>query len=112
RLDRREIDTGTHLAAAASSVDEMQHVSLVVDTALEKARDQLAIDALENLRHARMDGDRARRRMRARQAVDGARRDAAPRELEREHRPRRAAADDQNLGLAVAHDASPRLRPS
>jgi len=53
RVDAREVDPGTHLATPALGVDEMQDVTLVLDAALEVARDEITVDALEDLGHAR-----------------------------------------------------------
>ena len=113
RVDRREVDAGPHLAALARAVDEVQHVTLVVDAALEKAIDEALVDALEDLERARMHGDRFRGIAGLRQAIDRAHVDAAARELERQHRAGRAGADDQDGNVALFHLPSPTAaRPS
>src|SRR5690606_39029994 len=102
-VDRREVEAGAYLAAPARRIDEMQDVALVVDAVREEAADEPFVDSLEDLERAGVHGDCARGRRRAGQAIHRPRRDSAPRELEREHRARRTAADDQNRHFAPSH---------
>ena len=86
----------------------MQHVAQIVDAALEKSIDEALVDALENLERAGVHRDRFRRVAGLRQAVDGPHVDAAPRELERQHRAGGAGADDQDGNVTLLHSSSPR----
>jgi hypothetical protein len=53
-VETGEVDARADFAALPVGADEVQHVALVGDAALEKARQQPLVDALEDLGGARV----------------------------------------------------------